>query len=258
MANHAKACLRQENDNDQAHYTKDNLWQEVQQPIPGQDPRVDLQADAVGPRADRWIWELAPSDMQSTKLDAIQKELTEGCFTLDYRRAEAVQPLVIKLLSTITDNESSDPAKVISTHALLCLPGLITRLQRVNTPPPVLTRMLARDWMGAASTASAILDSADATLTKHPRRNVTGKGTVPKDRLMEMVTSSRLGALTRVIDREASQESWAPLSKDRTIAAVTSLHPEANDDDNLNGFENTAGINLKTILIFYIHSTVFL
>ena len=73
MANHAKACLRQENDNDQAHYTKDNLWQEVQQPIPGQDPRVDLQADAVGPRADRWIWELAPSDMQSTKLDAIQK-----------------------------------------------------------------------------------------------------------------------------------------------------------------------------------------
>ena len=247
-ANHAKACLRQENDNDQAHYTKDNLWQEVQQPIPGQDPRVDLQADAVGPRADRWIWERAPSDMQSTKLDAIQKELTEGCFTLDYRRAEAVQPLVIKLLSTITDNESSDPAKVISTHALLCLPGLITRLQRVNTPPPVLTRMLARDWMGAASTASAILDSADATLTKHPRRNVTGKGTVPKDRLMEMVSSSRLGALTRVIDREASQESWAPLSKDRTIAAVTSLHPEANDDDNLNGFENTAGINPSVFL----------
>ena len=54
MANHAKACLRPENDNDQAHYTKDNLWQEVQQPIPGQDPRVDLQADAVGPRADRY------------------------------------------------------------------------------------------------------------------------------------------------------------------------------------------------------------
>jgi hypothetical protein len=111
-----------------------------------------------------------------------------------------------------------------------------------------MTRLLTTDWPDAPCTASAILDSADATLTRHPRRRVTGRGPVPKERLKEMVTSSRLGALTRVIDREASNESWAPLSKDDTIAAVQSLHPEANDDDNLEPFECTNGFDPTVFL----------
>ncbi len=243
MASHARACLRTASGNDQADYTLDNLWQKVQQPNGRPNPRVAQQGAAVEPRTNAWIREHAPSAEQRTKLEAIQSDLTEGCFTLHYRSVDSMRALVYKLLTTITDDESSDPAKVISTHALLCLPGLITRLQRINTTSATMTRLLTTDWPGAPCSASAILDSADATLTQHPRRRVTGRGPVPKERLKEMVSSSRLGALTRVIDREASNESWAPLSKDDTIAAVQSLHPEANDDDNLEPFECTNGLN---------------
>ena len=167
-----------------------------------------------------------PSAAQLLELDRLASELSEGCYWMLNVHVKIFRPLVDTVLRIHLDPEGDACLKKLAIYALLILPGLVVRLQRVKT-----SRLgdVMHEWNRSASPVLAILRRARQTLLLYPRR--PSRGTVARineAKATELVKAQRLGSLMNSL--EASENGLQTTTKSAAEMRVLAqeCHPVAH------------------------------
>jgi len=189
-----------------------------------------------------------PSAAQLTELDHLVSELSEGCHWM--------HPTHVKNFRLITDTlirAHLNPAgpvfiKQLAMYALLLLPGLFVRLQRIKTELP---GNVLRDWNLSDNPVIAVLCRARQTLLLYPRR--PSRGTAAKltsTKVEELVKAQRLGSLMNAIESEADNIQMTSKSQAELSDLARTFHPVGNANDLIDDIhppEGTAVANFDLV-----------
>lgn len=186
-----------------------------------------------------------PSAAQLSELDRLLSELSDGCYWLHTSQVRILKPLVDKLFLIHLAPEGDACLKKLAIYALLILPGLLMRLQRVKSEKLGDTM---HEWSRSASPVAAILQRARQTLILFPR--LPSRDTMPKineAKARDLVKEQRLGSLLNAL--QASESGLLPTTK--TLAEMTELatkyHPAGDGNDmidNINLPQGTAAASI--------------
>ena len=180
-----------------------------------------------------------PSAAQLSELDDLASDLSDACYWLHTSQVRILRPLVDKLFLIHLVPEGDACLKKLAIYALLILPGLLMRLQRMKSDK--LGDMM-HEWSRSASPVTAILQRARQTLILFPRR--PSRDTMPKineAKAKNLVKEQRLGSLLNAL--QASESGLQPTTK--TLAEMTVLattyHPAGDDNDMIDNIELPQG-----------------
>ena len=187
-----------------------------------------------------------PSIEQLEELDNLASDLSEGLHYLHHTHVRELRPVVDTILRIHLNPGADACIRKLAVYALLILPGLIVRLQRVKTD-----RLcdVMRDWKNSVSPVLAILCRARQTLMLYPRRPSRGASRLNAAKAIDLVKAQRLGTLMNAIESSAD----GPLMATKSLADLRTLadqfHPVGDEHDRIDDIlapPDTADASIST------------
>ena len=211
-------------------------FREPPAPLAGQPAHVD----ALRPNGlDDFLWDYDdnPSLQQAEAMDSIFNDLSEGCYALSPGLIAPLRTVIDRLLSVYLSGETTRARRVLSSLAMLILPGLLVRLQRLKTNAAEL-RLQLLSWAGELDPSCSILSQGRRIILSHPRRSSLRSAHLRVKQVRELVGAHRLGTLLRAVEADATQ-SLAPIRSTREMQELCDLfHPAASEHDRVDDLPN--------------------
>ena len=186
-----------------------------------------------------------PSAAQLSELDDLASDLSDACYWLHTSQVRILRPLVDKLIQIHLAPEGDACLKKLAIYALLILPGLLMRLQRMKSQ---MLGDIMHGWSRSASPVAAILQRARQTRILFPRR--PSRDTMPKineARAKDLVKEQRLGSLLNALQAsESGLQSTTKTLAEMTVLAAT-YHPAGDGNDMIDNIELPQGTAAASI-----------
>jgi hypothetical protein len=185
-----------------------------------------------------------PSDAQLEELDRISSDLSDGCFYMHHGQKIHFKDLVDTLLRIHLDAAADVCLRKLAVYALLILPGLFVRLQRVKTES---LGNVFREMNESVSPVLAVLIRARQTLLVYPRRQSRGGAHLTKAKVDDLLKAQRLGSLMSALQSEADGQHAATKSVQELRELTAEFHPVGDEHDDIDDIVAPPGTEVANL-----------